>query len=42
MINITLNKYIIAPMRLGPYGIFAKTDKERHKDMTLFMQINGV
>ena len=28
-------------MRKGPYGISFKTEKLRHKDMTLYMQIHG-
>lgn len=26
---------MIAPMKKGPYGFFFKTEKTRHKDMTL-------
>lgn len=26
---------MIAPMRKGPYGFLFKTEKTRHKDMTL-------
>ena len=34
--------YMIAPMRKGPYGISFKTEKKRHKNVTLFMQIDSV
>ena len=35
-------KIYIAPMRKGPTGYFSKTEKERQKELSLSMQMEGV